>query len=268
MVCPKERSVVRKFAYVLKTIAALSSLLIVSCGVNSTTPAPSRQSAYVTHSQAQRAFDIIEDIDYIPFEYTEDGCYARALYMSMELAVQHIPSSSEFIKATRGLLRFGHTVWTYHVAPALIVTENPETAPQTDEILHDTVSAASIDQVPANVTITDPAMSDDPVSLREWVGMMVSGETEAYTVIAPANYYDPWTPPLEEMEINVVRDFRELAKFRLSDIGYACGTMHAYLGDQVERKRKLKERTAELIDRLQQVGKLSEDISFEAFICQ
>ncbi|MGE0172578.1 MAG: protein-glutamine glutaminase family protein [Oligoflexales bacterium] len=248
--------------------AALMSALTVGCGVSNHKGNVAAPKAYVTPTDAHRAYSIVEEIDYLPFEYTADGCYARALYMSMELAAEGIPSSSQFIKATQGVLNFDGTTWTYHVAPALIVSNSPATAPQTEAVLHKKVSRDTVEQVPSEVTIVDPAMSQTPLSLRDWVKKMVrSNNTKAYTVMVPANYYDPYNPPSENMHKNIVRSFEALPKFRLSDIGSACKDMEEKLGDQEQRKAKLRQRTQELIDSLDAVGKLSKDVSFEFVSC-
>ncbi len=37
--------------------------------------------------------------DYLPYYYTADGCYARALFVSVELALQGIASNQQYIGA-------------------------------------------------------------------------------------------------------------------------------------------------------------------------
>src|SRR5690348_6562813 len=73
------------------TILAMSS---TACKVRRESPADSDVRAYVSQDVANQAYEIIKGMDYIPWTVARDGCYARALYMAMELAAQDIPSSN------------------------------------------------------------------------------------------------------------------------------------------------------------------------------
>ncbi len=104
-------------------LLATTSLFFGACGQNQSGE-NSQSKALVTIDQAKQAFKIVADINYIPFTYIVDGCYARALYMSMELAAQKIPSSAYYIF---GYLQPTDSVsWSYHVAPALQVEDGED----------------------------------------------------------------------------------------------------------------------------------------------
>jgi hypothetical protein len=102
-------------------------------------------NARVTQPQFDQALDILSKsllmTDGIPFQFAEDGCFARALLMGALLASEGIPSSSHFVfserpsKSERGGTsdpRFyvakseGRVIrWAYHVAPLLKPPEGP-----------------------------------------------------------------------------------------------------------------------------------------------
>ena len=82
-------------------VATTAALFAASCkpqtqdGSNS-----SLQDAVVSSDQANRAYQITAQTkSYLPYEYTPDGCYARASYMQMELAAAGIPSRVAYVRA-------------------------------------------------------------------------------------------------------------------------------------------------------------------------
>jgi hypothetical protein len=98
-----------------KQLFFFSLLTATACGQN--TLQTSDTSALVSQQQASEAFGIVKAIDYLPFTYIVDGCYARSLYMSLELAAEGIPSSAHYVF---GELQPTEAVsWNYHVAPLL-----------------------------------------------------------------------------------------------------------------------------------------------------
>ena len=121
-------------------LIATTSLFFAACG-QAQKPAVSQSKALVTSSQAQAAFDIVSAIDYIPFTYIVDGCYARSLYMSMELAADKIPSSAFYMF---GYLQPTDEVsWSYHVAPLLKIRGQ-------------------------EAIVLDPAYEKEPLTMTEW----------------------------------------------------------------------------------------------------
>src|SRR5689334_17788201 len=106
--------------------ASALTLALVGCGgptpttVEATGPASSDQPL-VSEATFNAAFRIVKAIDYVPFQYKVDGCYARALYMSMELASEGIESNAIFAFANEEApLTVGDIQWSYHVAPMLM----------------------------------------------------------------------------------------------------------------------------------------------------
>jgi hypothetical protein len=105
---------------------------------------------------ARTAFNYLALNGTIPFEYGEDGCYARAHEMCRLLAGPpwNLPARKVWV---HGSLRppapkhpfKSHQKWGYHVAP--IVTVNSSTGIQT--------------------LVLDPALFGRPVSIQEWAGL-------------------------------------------------------------------------------------------------
>src|SRR5688572_5572154 len=64
-----------------------------------------------------RAVSYLRNISYLPWGYTNDGCYARALYYTMNLAAEGIASNHVYIVAKPGYGLGSTGAWSYHVAP-------------------------------------------------------------------------------------------------------------------------------------------------------
>jgi hypothetical protein len=204
------------------------------------------QRAVVTPEQADRAYTIVSGIDYLPWHYTADGCYARALYMSMELAIERIPSSSQYIYATNGgsLRPVNGPVWGWHVAPMIKVTAT------------------------GTPMIIDPSVFSAPEvvrSLDAWVTRNNPTPAEDYGVaLVQGSHY--WQIN-QLVDTQPISSFAELDPFQGKDIESACEIMYNYLADEtpapteaaLTRKRgELVDRTKKLITGLQNVEKLSD----------
>jgi hypothetical protein len=217
-------------------LRTLPLLLLLGC----TQPSPvasTEQDARVSPEQAQQAYGIIAGVDYLPFGYKADGCYARALYMSMELAAQRIPSSAQFLEGT--LQPTPAITWRYHVAPMVQVTGEDHR------------------------TILDPSLATGPVSLDEWIRLnnpaadtvqfFVPGSVYVSSIDlgSPASYSAP-----------MIERFDQLPPFHESDIQSACKTAFNYLGlenpERPEARTKLVDRTQTLLGALADAGKLPE----------
>jgi hypothetical protein len=220
-----------------RTLALLTvGLTLSACQAPSTTVGSTEQDARVSPSDAQRAFAIVQGVDYLPFAYKADGCYARALYMSMELAAARIPSSSQYIE---GDLEPNSTIsWRYHVAPMLqVIGEDHE-------------------------TILDPSLASGPVALNQWIAL--DNPIGQYTM-----FYVPGSRYVASIDLNdpsqyngpMISSFAELPAFQVTDIQDACNVMYNYLGQEMPARTdlqpKLVQRTQDLLPLLDGVGKLS-----------
>ncbi len=197
---------------------SLVGILNQACGNSATST--SNLNAYVSPATAQQAFAKIESIDYLPFGYKVDGCYARSLFMSMELASEVIPSSAQF--AVGDLRPSSEVAWRYHVVPMLVVGSDTEP------------------------TVIDPSLIAKPVKRSEWLRVMNS---EGYTelVAVPGSYYDPYSTP-EKSQEKIIHSFTELPPFELEHITRACRTLNQYLN--LENAANFREKQAKLASRV------------------
>ena len=217
----------------------LLALLLAGCGpvTGTNTLGATEQDARVSPVDAMRAYEIVRGIDYIPFGYHRDGCYARALYMSMELAAQRIPSSAQFLE---GKLDPSPDIeWRYHVAPMLQVIGEDHR------------------------TIIDPSLAQAPVSLADWIALNnPDGATQQFFV--PGSVYvgsiDLGSPA--SYNAPMIESFGQLPAFHENDIASACQTAWNYLALETPSgeamRPKLVQRTQELLAGLSAVGKLPE----------
>jgi hypothetical protein len=213
------------------------------------------QKAVVTAEQATRAYEIARGIDYLPWGYTADGCYARALYMSMELAAERIPSSSQYIVATGGgvLDPGGGTQWSWHVAPMIKITAS------------------------GTPMIIDPSLFAAPEvahSLASWVTRNNPTPINQYaTYLIQGSHY--WKIN-ELVDTTPIGSFAELDPFHGADINSACGVAWNYIGREAPmpspnamatKRSSLVARTRSLITSLRGVGKL-DDITAATLDCE
>lgn len=207
-------------------LLATSSLFLGACGQANKTET-SNTKALVSAAQANAAFDIVKAIDYIPFTYIVDGCYARSLYMSMELAAEKIPSSSFYMF---GYLQPTDDVsWSYHVAPAL--------------------------KVPGQEAwVLDPAFEVEPLTLTEWKEKNNTQSSAQFDLKAGSAYFDPTGRTSEFNMNNMIQNFEEMPTFLSSDIASACTVMHRYIPLQNQTAAKSREQRAKLLKR---TGELS-----------
>jgi hypothetical protein len=227
-------SVLRKKQFMLSGIA----LALSACG--SSTPLSSTKGA-VTLAELKTAVKTINLIDYLPFTQVEDGCYARSLYMAMELAVQGIPVSSQFVIATTGSLnpRPGF-LWNYHVAPAVWVKDSAEPS------------------------ILDPAMFNHVASRSAWIKKL--NPTGNYVLkFAPASETVANSSSLKngpQARSEMITSAADIGEFRVSDITNSCRTMESSIKqedslstDARELKvARLTKRTKFLLSELRKLG--------------
>jgi hypothetical protein len=217
-------------------LSLAAALLLSACQTPTTSVGTTEQDARVTPTDAQRAYQIIQGVDYLPFGYKADGCYARALYMSMELATASIPSSSQYIEGD--LEPTNQISWRYHVAPMLeVIGDNHE-------------------------TILDPSLASGPVPLDNWIHL--DNPIGNYAL-----FYVPGSRYVAGIDLNdpsqyngpMITSFAELPPFQMSDIQDACNVMWMYLSEEMparpDLQPKLVQRTNAMLPILASLGKLS-----------
>ncbi len=258
-----------------KQLFFFSLLALASCGQNR--QQTSDTSALVSQLQADEAFQIVQAIDYLPFTYIVDGCYARSLYMSLELAAEGIPSSAHYVF---GYLQPTETVsWSYHVAP-LLQLKNSSQEPW----------------------VLDPAFEKEPLTRSQWIsknfaqssaslsstaantwtqiragsayfdesGRVAEYDTEETLIFTPVKNSVGTVTSLKVKPIDpsvLVPDFADFPSFLSTDIHSACTTMYNYIGresslsptSKASKRNRLLSSTTRLIKTMSSIGKLESD---------
>lgn len=243
----------------------------------------SETKALVSRAQAEQAFAIVEQIDYLPFSYIIDGCYARSLYMSLELAAQGIPSSEHYVYGQ--LQPTPEVGWSYHVAPLLQVKDSQQ-----------------------EPWILDPAFEQEPLSRSQWIKkdflaakqmeIPINVIAEATTQIRAGSAYFDLTGRAKAFETVesplftaskdslgritklspkpidkklLVADFQQLPSFLTGDIHSACTVMYTYIGEEfplaqtdetqakqrADKRARLLSQTTFLVQAMTKLGKLT-----------
>lgn len=250
-----------------RIIIALASLCFAGCFASpdsSTEETVSSAEELVDDTTFSSASKVVEGIDYLPFAYKVDGCYARSLYMAMELAATGRESNAIFAFARQGTsLRVGDIEWGYHVAPLLFVGDDYKTA---------------------RWMVLDPSIAKQPLEARQWIERMgFSEKTPASKLpvvsVVAGTAYGPQDPDANAVNaangtipISDVPNFESMPPFQVSDIQLACNTMRLYLreegaANEARKAQKLVVRTLSLISNLRSRGKLQADAQFSAATC-
>lgn len=233
---------------------ALMSIGGLGCSGQSASAEPEPAQAdldLVTRDKFDRARKILEAIDYLPFRYLFDGCTARALYMSMELAAEGIESSAVFAYADGHALRVKDATWGFHVAPMFVVGR---------------------DRASAKHIVVDPSIDPAPLSKESWIRRMCiaarPGE-QGYPRVFAVPGSDFW--PADEngaLPDGDVTDFASLPAFKTDDILEACNVAYKWIGREPDlsddaragKRAALVARSAVLVSRLGARGKVSETL--------
>ncbi len=230
----------------LKVAAVPMFLLLAGCGVSSAGIGEgefedlgiAEGEARVTPEQAVAAKAIVDSTKaWLPYAFKEDGCYARALYMSMELAGRGVPSSAQYIQ---GRLQPTPSIeWGYHVAPMV-------------EVIGTT-----------GRTILDPALAPGgPVTLTQWIALNKPFGSYQLSWTLGSEYVMDGSVRWNAQQTPVIESFSQLKPFKRTDVEQACDTMFQYmeyegLSGTATKQRLLLGRTRTLLNRLYSVGKLT-----------
>jgi len=212
-----------------------AGLSLTGCGKIDNAGESSDVKAQVTYNQAMDAYKVISAINYLPFLFIEDGCYARSLYMSMELASQGIPSSAHYIYGD--LRPTAEVNWGYHVAP-MIQIGNSEP------------------------WILDPAMDKQPLPVTKWVAKNFPNGRFTEETKAGSAYFDYYRRTTQFNNNRMIQNFAEMPAFLTSDVASACTVMYNYIPEQgnfieaAAMRSRLLKKTADLLNNLYGRGKL------------
>ncbi|MBF0442704.1 MAG: hypothetical protein HQK54_12430 [Oligoflexales bacterium] len=237
----------------LSLMFSSSVSLLSACGdVSDGRDTPqSEMNAIIPPQQASQAFNIVRGINYLPFFYKNDGCYARAFYINMELAAAGIPSSLLYQIGNLQPPGAPGVKWTWHVAP--LIKDTARMYPW----------------------IIDPSLANGPVIPEAW--FRLSGNYDQYVKYAISNggfensnwafsnqrVADRRYLPTQQDYQYMIKSYSSLYPFAVSRINYECSMAFLYLGDNNPALRqRLITRTRELMGWLNYRGKLYNDAAF------
>lgn len=198
---------------------ALGLTLLAACAPSSGSPdnATANDESLTSQDFDQTVKDLTA-LPYLPWGFTPDGCYARALYYSMELATKDIPSNHLYVIAKSGTALFGQ--WSWHVAPVVTKDGDPDHLYVLDPAFNTTKALTNLEWV-ALQGYPDPEAAKYP-SLHVWPGNSYLKTMSAVN-------------PLENPASPVAADYKEptpfaaMPSFAMVDIRSACETMHDYI---------------------------------------
>lgn len=223
------------------------------------------QDALVPSTKAADAYRIIEGTRaYLPYEYSADGCYARATYMQLELFAANIPSRVVFIRSTYDETSQNWTdggplldpeLWVYHVAPVIVLN--------------------------GQEMVLDPALASDStggaMSLSDWLSTMKAKKfveapvaalnlkvTESVDRFVLSRAANPDKGPIDSENVRgqVIHNADEMPAFSSESALYNFKTMDDYLIDAASMGRitnsELKARRDLLVKRTVELAEILE----------
>jgi hypothetical protein len=144
----------------------------------------SAQATALTPEELEATFQKILNMKDIPFEYAQDGCYARAQVISSRLADEGILTEKIWIAGNVGPEKKPDITWVYHVAP----------------VVHVRLEDGKIER-----RVLDPSVANAPLTPEEWAKLSdrnSSASPELVVSPLPRNSgfyqraaitYTPWT---------------------------------------------------------------------------
>lgn len=191
-------------------------------------------AAKVNLATAERAYQLVKAIDYLPFKYPNDGCFARSYVMSMELAANGIPSSSAVISGD--LEPTPAIQWRYHVAPML--------------------------QVNGVNYVFDPSLASKPTTAEKWVALSrPNPATPTKAFYYPGSFYLKDYRVDYDGNAKMISSMAQMPRFKKQDIELAYDALDEYLqrenaSDEAAKRKRLRSRLLTLSNRLAQIGML------------
>lgn len=175
-----------------------------------------------------RAISYLGALDYLPWGYTDDGCYARAIYYTMNLAAEGIAANHVYIIAKDSAHGLGSTGrWTYHVAPL---------------VSRDTTG---------QLFVLDPVYSRSPLPVADWYNRQSNWENTPNAPIlkvAPGTTYGDRSgtvvPNPQAASFAAFREpaFSAMPAFSMSSVNAACAVMHRYIDAEPTTDAAVKAR--------------------------
>lgn len=252
----------------MKSLAAVSiGFLTFAQGCSLGTDVPREELKSLDDALSVGDFDTtvaqLAKLPYLPWTYTVDGCYARALYYSMLLATKNVGTNHLYSVARNGLRLGG--VWRWHVAPMVTKDGYPNSVYVLDPVYDKTRALTSVEWI---------AYQDYPDT---------SDPNYPFLHVHSGNSYgeqDYVATPLDNIAYPNAELFREptlatMPSFHVSDIDDACYTMHRYIDRETgttnaERAIKhtdLAGETVRLLRELDLKTKVDHDFAYVSSSC-
>ncbi len=127
----------------------------------------------VSLSEAKEIFEYLKSKSYIPFDYEEVGCEARAHEMARIMDSMCLNSAKAFLI---GDISFKGISWQHHVAPMLLVRDGQTITPY----------------------IFDPSVSKELITLSKWSHMLKNGRLLGYYKLKITNQFTYMPDDYEE----------------------------------------------------------------------
>lgn len=217
--------------------------------------------------------EAFEAVDYLPWDYAPDGCFARSYYVAMELAVRGVPAAQEILNL-RWTQSPGH-------APRFAPVDGRVVPPAPISFGAETVTwdyhVAALVLPPAvdEPTVLDRAMEPGPVPLATWMAHANAGgqpesQIDAAGVPSPgfnafATYGSTYVGLGPSLALNwaslPAQALSTPPAFRAADVALACDTVWTVfdcLGNANDpRRARLVARTNALLAELASAGRLT-----------
>ena len=215
----------------MKLASLAFSLSFVAACASSTADQATVDDQNLSAQDFDQTVQELTKLPYLPWGYTPDGCYARALYYSMVLATKDIPTNHLYVVVQNDGSSLGGQ-WRWHVAPVVTKDGDPSHLYVLDPDFSREKALTNVEWVAAQ-GFPDPSVANYP-NLHVWPGN---------------SYMEPDDPihPLANPGKPVAADYKEptfaaMPAFEMNDIAAACETMHDYI--DIEPGRTAAQKTA------------------------
>lgn len=255
--------------------AAILSLIAgwAGCKVRSN---PSDTSAVITKLQKNQALKALRSIDYLPYAYTQSGCFMRSYLSSLELASLGIPSSALY-------------VWNDSMSLNIPWRKDEGGKPDKKEFVYHTALLIKEKKEETSIVYDPLVDAQKPHTLSEWLSKLLKKGTKKYYyhLNQGSEYFNEifdsspnpakkLTPVGKEPEVKMIRSIKDMKKFNIESISNACkvaaGQWRSIMSTRTYQKNpeypkgpfkenpcKLRSRIHELISKVQKRQLLAGD---------
>lgn len=197
----------------------------------------------------------LASLPYLPWAYTTDGCYARALYYSMLLVTKGVPTNHVYVVARPGTQLGGQ--WRWHVAPLVSKAGESNRLYVLDPVYDRTRALTNVEWV-AKQNHTDPSASNYP-QLHVHNGASYLQQSAVQRPLV-----NPGSPDAATYAEPALAD---MPSFEMRNVSAACDVMHRYLDrepgvsatERAEKHLSLGRETQRIVGKLAAQGKIVGD---------